>query len=144
MKRVTFGILALLSSLSLLAEEVTLKDIHGEEFTVNFQQISKAYFTMHEPVGFNQQIVNGDGSVAVINPVFEYAGKKIPFYLHRGSQDGICKHLGFSESHGTEGISKRAPLVTARMNENGSLSEIRQERSGGTDVISVIVCSHRS
>lgn len=145
MKQSIFGIFILFSSFSLFADDgISISDVNGNEFLTTFQKISNAYFFHHEPQGFNYQIVNGDASVAIINPVFEYAGKKIP-YAGWGSNDhGICKHLGFNRAHGIETYDKHGTFVTAEMEDDGTLSEINHVRSHRSLVITAIVCSHRS
>ena len=76
MKRLAILVVGI-CSLSLFADkEVTIKDINGNDFTTAFQQISSAYFYLHKPQGFNQRVANGDGSITIINPAFDYAGKK--------------------------------------------------------------------
>ena len=89
------------SGLSFSAESIVLSDTRGQEVEVSWAEISRAYFSSFEPHGENYRITNGDGSVAIINPLFEYANKKIPFENHYNSSlDGVCKYLGFNKSHG--------------------------------------------
>lgn len=133
------------SGLSFSAETILLSDTRGQDVEVSWVELARAYFTSFEPHGENHRIINGDGSVAILNPVFEYAGKKIPFRTHHSSgRDGICKYLGFNKAHGSEKKSITGPFIAANMSSNGTLYEIYQEAGTSTSsIIDVIVCSNR-
>ncbi len=146
MKRLAILVVGI-CSLSLFADkEVTIKDINGNDFTTAFQQISSAYFYLHKPQGFNQRVANGDGSITIINPAFDYAGKKIPFADGHNGNTGVCHYFGFSQSHGNEGQFKQPDYVSAIMNKDGTLDRIRHVTTtlGGSYIIKTVVCSHRS
>ena len=145
MKKQAFSLFVFLVSFPLFAnDEISISDLNGNEFFTTFQKISNAYFFHHEPQGFNHQIVNGDASVAIINPVFEYAGKKIPYAGWGSNSHGICKHLGFNRAHGTETYDKHGTFVTAEIEDDGTLSEINHVRGHRSLVITAIVCSNRN
>ena len=139
-----------LASISLLsffsaqafAENTTLMtNINGAKFEAAFSEISQAYFTTHVEGGVNQQIANGDDTITILNPVFDYAGKQIPFGI---TEKGICGYFNFARSHGYEEIKKPGPVVYANMTKDGKLDKISTVEEGWrARVVSAVVCSNR-
>ncbi len=122
---------------------VVVNDLRGNATEVSLNEIRRAYFESYGPLGENHQIVNGDGSVSIVNPVFKYAGKSIPFWAASDSVIGVCKYFGFSSDHGFEEATLSHPLIMAKMNEDGTLKRIMHERHSDHDVMRVVVCSKR-
>ena len=128
---------------TLFAEvDVVVTDLNGNNVQVSLSEISRAYFETFEPLGENHQIANGDGSISIVNPVFPYAGKRVPFVAYDNL--GVCKFFGFQSEHGAELISRQGNAIMAKMADDGTLDHIVHERNGGTNsVIQVVVCSNR-
>lgn len=130
------------ASLATASSTIVVNSLDGEDVEVSTSEILRAYYESFEGEGFNRKIENGDGSIAVINPVFEYAGKKIPVGRYT-SEDGLCRHYGFTDSHGVEARKAPGPSVLARMANDGTLNKI-EEHGDWAYVVQVIVCSNRS
>ena len=141
-RRGIFGLFVVISSLAHAETEVTVTDTHGNDVQVSLREINRAYFETFEPLGENHQITNGDGSISIVNPVFPYAGKKIPFLAYHIL--GVCKFFGFLSDHGAEYFERRDRMVMADMADDGTLKRIIHNVDGGSNrLVQVVVCSNR-
>ena len=135
------AVVSLISNIAYGANTYTLQDINGSDVDVPLSELNSAYFAANYQEGLNYKIPNGDGSVAIVNPVFEHAGKKIPFFTGT-SNEGVCRYLGFESAHGIEAKSIEGRVIVAVMARDGRLNTI-YEHERGSNIVRVIVCSHQ-
>ena len=121
-----------------------LNDVDGNIAHVPLSEVHRAYFESFQPLGTNHRETNGDGSIAIFNPIFRYAGKDIPFSSGY-DMTGVCKYFGFLSAHGYEDTEFKGPLVMAKMNGDGSLDKVYHDRSANSlhYLVRVVVCSQR-
>ena len=139
-----WGFLIAFSASGFADTTVSLTDATGRIVEVPLLEVTRVYMETFAPLGENHRIINGDGSISIVDPVFNYAGKSIPFAAGV-SEHGVCKYFGFLSDHGYEQVVRKGNLVIAEMAENGTLRRIYHDQGNySNSLIQVIVCSNRS